>query len=67
MSEMTRQEALAKARRLATGFTEQDETAALSRFLERTAGEAPEVRHVLLEVGARAPLTEARAPGGRPE
>lgn len=57
---LTRVAAGIALRRLVAGVTETDPEAAASRFLERVAASAPELRDALVEVGARAVIAEAR-------
>ena len=53
---MTREQALRELRRLVVTLRECEPEAAAARLLERVAGAEPEIRDVLLEVGARAAL-----------
>ena len=53
-----RAEALAHLRRLAVGINEPTEAEAVERLLERVASAEPEARAALLELGARAILSD---------
>jgi hypothetical protein len=53
---LTREGAREALRRLAATVREPDEGQAVARLLERLAGQEPELKAALLEVGARAVL-----------